>query len=500
MEKENKYYEVIENLIKTHKKFPGLEPIIENIIDDVYSHSEVIISTVNNDAVVNAYLAKVVSTSIITVPKRMNFHNAIKPHVTVSTVMPEIKPEVTKVDNSLVDKMINSSEKTEVIIPTEEEKELVIDEVTQPEIIEEVTVEPLEEKEEIVPENEPEQLIEEINLGEYEVESESKAEAEAEIEDEQPLLFEEKTELEEISDSVLEQDVQEELVLEESLLLEEPKEEKELLLEEPDATIEEIIEGHEQVEPTFTEDIVNLEENYIEELPEKNLETSLEFEEETLEETEVEEILEPENVLEESLAILEEEAPEELILETEDKQDEIIAEVDELPEVSEDDLSLDFDIQEEALETTEEPLLVEESAQQDELLPEEDTFEVIEDNSITLDTFSNDDDLTEFMIEEPQELELSSETNESTEGVNFVATDYSKFEFTPDKTESEQSFDVDLIVKELTELDNKKPELSILEIYNLKYKDNMPVSEISSKLDISENRVIEALNEIIAVL
>lgn len=499
MEKENKYYEVIENLIKAHKKFPGLEPIIEDIIDDVYSHSEVIISTVNNDAVVNAYLAKVVSTSIITVPKRMNFHNEIKPHVTVSTVIPEVKPEVTKVDNSLVDKMINSSEKTEVIIPAEEE--LIVEEVIQPEIIEEVTVEPLEEKEEIVSEKEPEQLIEEINLGEYEVESESKAEAE--IEDEQPLLFEEETELEEISDRVLEQDVQEELVLEDDLLLEEPKEEKELILEEPDATIEEIIEEHEQVEPTFTEDIVNLEENSVEELPEENLETSLEFEdvqEETLEETEVEAILEPENVLEESLAILEEEASEELILETEDNQDEIIAEVDELPEVSEDDLSLDFDIQEETLEITEEPLFVEESGQQDELLPEEDTFEVIEDNSITLDTFSNDDDLTEFMIEEPQELELSSETNESTEGVNFVATDYSRFEFTPDKTESEQNFDVDLIVKELTELDNKKPELSILEIYNLKYKDNMPVSEISSKLDISENRVIEALNEIIAVL
>ena len=34
MEKENKYYGIIENLVKKHKKFPGLESILEDIIDD----------------------------------------------------------------------------------------------------------------------------------------------------------------------------------------------------------------------------------------------------------------------------------------------------------------------------------------------------------------------------------------------------------------------------------------------------------------------------------
>ena len=29
MEKENKYYGIIENLVKKHKKFPGLESILE---------------------------------------------------------------------------------------------------------------------------------------------------------------------------------------------------------------------------------------------------------------------------------------------------------------------------------------------------------------------------------------------------------------------------------------------------------------------------------------
>ena len=44
MEKTNKYYSVIENLVKQNRKFQGLEAILDDIIDDVYSHSEVIIN------------------------------------------------------------------------------------------------------------------------------------------------------------------------------------------------------------------------------------------------------------------------------------------------------------------------------------------------------------------------------------------------------------------------------------------------------------------------
>lgn len=65
MEKDNKYYGLIENLVRTHKKFPGYEPILDEIIDDVYAHSEVIIGSINNEKVINAYLEKVISTSIV---------------------------------------------------------------------------------------------------------------------------------------------------------------------------------------------------------------------------------------------------------------------------------------------------------------------------------------------------------------------------------------------------------------------------------------------------
>ena len=106
MEKENKNYRLIESFIKKHKKYPGLESILDDIIDDVYSHSEVILNTVTNESVINAYLEKVVSTSIITVPKRLGIRNSIPSRVI------EIKPkqEIPKVDKALVDRMINNAE------------------------------------------------------------------------------------------------------------------------------------------------------------------------------------------------------------------------------------------------------------------------------------------------------------------------------------------------------------------------------------------------------
>lgn len=94
MEKTNKYYSIIEKLVRQHKKFPGYEAIIEDIIDDVYSHSEVIINSINNENVINAYLEKVISTSIITVPKKLNYKQ-------VSTR--------EKVNTDFIDKMINNA-------------------------------------------------------------------------------------------------------------------------------------------------------------------------------------------------------------------------------------------------------------------------------------------------------------------------------------------------------------------------------------------------------
>ena len=101
MEKNNKHYNVIANIVKENKKYPGLEAILDEIIDDVYSHSEVILNTVTNESVVNAYLEKVVSTSIITVPKKLGYHpNTISRESNNNSLNRDI-------DKTLIDKMIN---------------------------------------------------------------------------------------------------------------------------------------------------------------------------------------------------------------------------------------------------------------------------------------------------------------------------------------------------------------------------------------------------------
>ena len=113
MDKNNKYYNLIREQVENHKKYPGNEYILDEIIDDVYSHSEVIMNSITNEKVIIAYLQKVITTSIITVSKEMKRGNAAIPVPQVEPVLPqapvleEIKTE--PVNNDLVEKMINNS-------------------------------------------------------------------------------------------------------------------------------------------------------------------------------------------------------------------------------------------------------------------------------------------------------------------------------------------------------------------------------------------------------
>ncbi len=66
---EKKYYDIIVSLIKQNDKYSGCEPILDDIVQDVYDHSKVVLGSVTNEDVIAAYLNKVVATSLITVPK-----------------------------------------------------------------------------------------------------------------------------------------------------------------------------------------------------------------------------------------------------------------------------------------------------------------------------------------------------------------------------------------------------------------------------------------------
>ena len=69
---EKKYEELIISLIQDHRKYSGLESILDDIVNDVYKHAEVVINNVTDESVLAAYLAKIVNNSIITVPKSLN--------------------------------------------------------------------------------------------------------------------------------------------------------------------------------------------------------------------------------------------------------------------------------------------------------------------------------------------------------------------------------------------------------------------------------------------
>lgn len=69
-----KYYDLIASLVKSHRKFSGCESILDDIVQDVYSHAEVVLNTVTNESVIESYLNKIVSTSMITVPKKLGIN------------------------------------------------------------------------------------------------------------------------------------------------------------------------------------------------------------------------------------------------------------------------------------------------------------------------------------------------------------------------------------------------------------------------------------------
>ena len=496
MEKENKYYGIIENLVKKHKKFPGLESILEDIIDDVYSHSEVIIKTVTNEDVINAYLEKVVSTSIITVPK-----NTIK------------------VDQKLIDKMINAPEIIKPIEPVAEEvkQEEISVEEEHPQIIQEPIIddsvnidtidldmqsEPYktqevasldfeqaetEEAEEAVTTNSPSNVQNIDNSIDEPISLDTEEISEAPLAIEEPEPFK--------SDEVIEPA---EIILPETL----EAEQNEVLDLSEDASIEEFKEGLEvkATEEDITEsstDFTDLVENTENEEDLASFDFSNEIEETNDEENHTE-------------------------LENLDQNSELTASSD-----IQDDIT-------EILTTDENPddLEVFGTSQEELALPEEeeelnpvisDSDDLIDSGNLNEDFALNpvEDELEEFMPEASGELDLLQggdissleelepeplfEPEELTEvspeePQTFATTDYSKFDFTPENNDPDNTIDIELVTKDLQELANKNPDLNILEIYNMKYKENAQIAEIATKLDLSENKVIEALNEIIAVI
>ena len=543
MEKTNKYYSIIENLVRQHKKFPGYEPILEEIIDDVYSHSEVIINSINNESVIKAYLEKVISTSIITVPKKLNFKSPsiVKPPKDVST--------------DLIDKMINGPkqpEKSEKVI----KPEITVQEMVSPSSINTEDIADKNELDNVIVEEDSviaqsvEEPIDDVTFDI--IEENNSAPSETNVEEE--VLIEEPTE---------------ELILTDSGVVDETPN-----AEETSPTTESLANNNEEaVEPLdfdiqsdfmVEDDTQNEGENIVEET--KELETV---------DTDIDSIFADQNTdpIEDSTLSLapEVETQDSLIIEEDNEEISQTAEeeygditdissitTDEnepvLVEESDSEPSINDEFVEESIELdfsgNEPEAILEEPVQEDSVLEEEkdsnslveeDSAEVIQEPSfdivndservdlddsldLTLDEGTGDDFLVEdnddtaldFVQETISPLEddgMEVDNLEELEEINDIEefsedaipsntesrqVDYSAFNYVPDSDSDD--IDVDGITKELLDLNHKRPELNIIKVYELKYKENLSLSDIALQLEMSENSVLEALSEIIAIV
>ena len=461
MEKTNKYYSVIENLVKQNRKFQGLEAILDDIIDDVYSHSEVIINSINNDSVIQSYLEKVVSTSIITVPKKMGFHPEIK-HRTIDAqqVLEKVAQRRTeRVNTELVDRMINN-------IPIENKETL----------------------------KENEESVAEL----------------AELKPEEPALMSENA-------------TQDQLSGDEVMSINEIREDVQNNTPENFVTIDSLeTEDLNEVEPTVAtedahdsvlEDFVATDSLETEDLNE--IEPTFETEELAKEESlEISDLKEEPNIVEDS------------------KND--CLELNDLDEISLDDTTDDStidDVQGLAMQETEEPVAdnnievfapsdesLEQTLDFDDLTPADNDFETLEPaDTLDLD-LQEDDNQTSLLDTEPLEenplnvindngLEqiadvmtttLGNTETTSQEEINFKPTDYSVFSYSTDKYKDD--IDAEEIINEIKDLASKHPELNIINVYNLKFKEKLTIPQVASELDMSEDNVIEALNELVAIV
>ena len=279
----NKYYDLIISLIKKHRKYSGLETILEDIANDVYEHSKVVIASVANEEVVTSYLEKVVSTSIVTVPKKLNFNTRNRHRVTSNIIVDtnSVLQEKEFDDNVQINTEVKSSEsekfstekelETEPILETINGEEELLDE---PILLEESLEEQLASQDELYtfeePLNETQEEIENLEIEEEEEEEEEeevdrtlvekmingtsidKASKNNKIEE---LFSEEITEVYETIETIeAVEENEEELAddfAEDSELLEETEHSFNLDLEnsEPSFDIEEIAETIESLEP-----------------------------------------------------------------------------------------------------------------------------------------------------------------------------------------------------------------------------------------------------------
>ena len=450
MEKDNKYYSIIENIVKNHKKYNGYDAIIDDIIDDVFKHSKTVMNSVKDEDVIISYLQKLVAVSIITVPKRLNFHNELKQTTLIKkeeennvsqfvntntqyqtdgikTDTPPLaqKENTQKANVDFVDKMINSIDTASVldndsaVSKFDTENQSFFDELQESDIV--GAEQNLHEDTSDTVLSGDEREILELNLENAIIEESAEPETVDSFTDDEPVSFE--------SDDLTTEEQPEELAIVDSFTDDEP-----VSFESDDLTTEEQPEELAIVD-SFTDD------------------EPVSFESDDL--------LAEDTV---DIQLQEDDNNQELNLLSDENNDNSSIDI----------LSLDNDNNPQIQEF--------EDIQEINALDEDDSFK---------NNLDYDDNITIGLADDNSVAKEESEPE-------YALVDYSPFSYIPEI----KDIDADLqnIESKLIDLNRQKPELNILKIFDLRYKQNLPINKIAVDLNIQKQTVLQAIDEIVELI
>ena len=145
----DKYYNLIISLIKEHKKFIGLENILNDIAEDVLNKSRNIVGSIDDENVLIEYLNKVISCSILTVSKKMGYNKRVSQTLNLEKLVANVSVN-DEID--LTPNEENSDIEVFELLNTDLEESLDINDDNQP--LESETIEEIvEDEEEIINQN-----------------------------------------------------------------------------------------------------------------------------------------------------------------------------------------------------------------------------------------------------------------------------------------------------------------------------------------------------------
>lgn len=95
---EEKYYDLILNLVRQHRRYESCKTIENDIVDDVLKRLQPVLKDIHDEAIIESYLQKLVSNSIITMSHKNNIprRNISKPALFDNIVNQEKLVEVTQ--------------------------------------------------------------------------------------------------------------------------------------------------------------------------------------------------------------------------------------------------------------------------------------------------------------------------------------------------------------------------------------------------------------------